>query len=57
MKKVYYKPEMTVVAVNQRQTLLNSSPVSAGPGSDFMSNPTISSGAGARQNDSDWDDD
>lgn len=53
MKKVYYKPEMTVVAVNQRQTLLNSSPGSAGPGSDFMSDPTIRSSRRGASND--WD--
>ncbi len=55
MKKVYYKPEMTVVAVNQRQTLLNSSTSSAGPSSDFMSDPTISSGSRGASND--WDED
>ena len=45
MKNVYYKPEMTVVAINQRLALLNSSSGSAGPGSDFMSDPTIRSGS------------
>lgn len=44
MKNVYYKPEITVVTVNQRQALLNpTSQTSAGPGSDFMYDPTIRS--------------
>ena len=56
MKKVYYKPEMTVVAVNQQQALLNSSSGS-GPNSEFMDNPTISGGAGVRQESYNvWDD-
>ena len=43
MKKVYFKPEIMVVAVNQQQALLTTpSSGSAGPSSDFMSNPTIS---------------
>ena len=41
MKKVYYKPEMMVVTVNQQRALLNTSPGSAGPNPDFMQNPTI----------------
>ena len=44
MKQVYYKPEMTVVAVNQQQPLLGTSSSSTGPNADFMENPTISDG-------------
>lgn len=58
MKKVYNKPEMKVVAINQKHSLLNgASKACAGPSSDFMSNPTISSSRGARNQDDydDWD--
>jgi hypothetical protein len=50
MKKVYFKPEMTVVAVDQQHPLLGGgSQTSTGPSADFMSNPTISSGAAVKQ--------
>ena len=55
MKKVYFKPDVMVVAVNQRQALLDSSPYSAGPSSNFMSDPTISNGPAVKQNTSVWD--
>ena len=57
MKQVYYKPEMTVVAVNQQQPLLGTSSSSTGPNSDFMSNPTIGGGSSARENNGVWDND
>lgn len=57
MKKEYQKPEMMVVAVDQRHPLLGeASQVSAGPSADFMSNPTI--GASVKQEHYNvWDDD
>jgi hypothetical protein len=56
MKNLYYKPEMTVVALNQRQALLNpTSQTSGGPSSDFMSDPTIRTEAPAKENKGVWD--
>jgi hypothetical protein len=59
MKKEYQKPEIMVVAVDQRHPLLgDASQASAGPSADFMSNPTISSGASVKQEHYNvWDDD
>ena len=53
MKKVYYKPEITMVAVNERQALLNTS--TSGPNSDYMYDPTISGWTPVREYNNVWD--